>query len=147
LIFSILAAFGQPAAAPDSLKVGDVTVSGSLRTRIESWDWLKGDANNEYAFSESILRVSLSETRKSFDWQLEFAAPLLLGLPDDAIARAPQGQQGFGANYFVSNDGNRNAGIVFAKLGFLRFKNLGGVEGQSLTLGPDAVHRRHRGYA
>jgi len=134
-IFFILAAFGQPAAAPDSLKIGDVTVSGSLRTRVESWDWFKGDANNDYTFSESILRVGLSESRKSFDWQLELAAPILLGLPDDAIARAPQGQLGFGANYFASNDGNRNTGMVFVKQGFLRFKNLGGAEGQSLTLG------------
>jgi hypothetical protein len=127
--------FAQPAATSDSLKIGDINVSGSLRTRVELWDWFAGDANNDYAFSESILRVSLSESRKSFDWQVELAAPLLLGLPDDAIAAAPQGQLGFGASYFASNDSSRNAGTVFLKQGFLRFKNLGGVAGQSLTLG------------
>src|SRR5262252_2990557 len=123
--FSALAVFAQPAATPDSLKIGDINVSGSLRTRVELWDWFKGDANHDYAFSESILRVSFSESRKSFDWQFELAAPLLVGLPDDAIAPAPQGQLGFGASYFASNDSSRNAGMVFPKQGLFRFKNLG----------------------
>jgi hypothetical protein len=133
--FSASALLAQPAATPDPLKIGGINVSGSLRTRVELWDWFNGDANNDYALSESILRISFSESRKSFDWQLELAAPLLLGLPDDAIAPAPQGQLGFGASYFASNDNSRNAGTVFAKQGFLRFKTLGGVEGQTLTLG------------
>jgi hypothetical protein len=127
--------FGQPAATPDSLKIGDVNVSGSLRTRGELWDWFQGDADNDYAFSESIFRVSLSESFRSFDWQFELAAPLLLGLPDDAIAAAPQGQLGFGASYFASNDSSRNPGMVFPKQAFLRFKNLAGVAGQALTVG------------
>ena len=133
--FLASAVFAQPAATSDSLKIGDINVSGSLRTRGELWDWFNGGANNDYAFSESILRVSFSESRNSFDWQLELAAPLLLGLPDDAIAPAPQGQLGFGASYFASNDSNRNAGMVFAKQGFFRFKKLGGVDGQTLTFG------------
>jgi hypothetical protein len=127
--------FAQPAATAETLKIGAINVSGSLRTRVELWDWFEGNANNDYAFSESILRVSFSESRKSFDWQLELAAPLLLELPDDAIAPAPQGQLGFGASYFASNDNSRNAGMVFPKQGFLRFKNLAGVAGQTLTLG------------
>src|SRR5438876_6490383 len=87
---------GQPAAAqaPASvpIRIGDVAVSGSLRTRVESWDWFGGNANNEYTWPGSILRVSLSESRSVFDWQIEFAAPFLLGLPDDAIAPGAQGQ-------------------------------------------------------
>jgi hypothetical protein len=61
--------------------------------------------------------------------------PFLLGLPDDAIAPGAQGQLGFGASYFAANHRDTNAGIVFAKQGFVRFKRLGGVEGQSLKLG------------
>ncbi|MCX6625809.1 MAG: alginate export family protein [Acidobacteria bacterium] len=81
------------------------------------------------------LSPGLSESKKAFDWQIEFAAPFLLGLPDDAIAAGSQGQLGLGASYFAANHRERNAGMVFAKQGFIRFKDLGGVKGQSLRLG------------
>jgi hypothetical protein len=35
---SISIALAQPARS-QPLKLGDITVSGSLRTRVESWDW------------------------------------------------------------------------------------------------------------
>ncbi len=129
-----LVAFAQTQAA-DPLKIGDVTISGSLRTRVESWDWFQGNANNLYSFPGSILRVSLSQSAQKFDWQLELAAPILLGLPNDAVASGAQGQQGFGASYFVANQKNSNAAMVFAKQAYIRFKGLGGIEGQSLKLG------------
>ena len=131
---SISIALAQPATS-QPLKLGDITVSGSLRTRVESWDWFQGNANNDYTFPGSIARLSLSQSSKLLDWQIEFAAPFLLGLPDDAIAPGAQGQLGFGASYFAANHRNTNAGMVFAKQGFVRFKRLGGVEGQSLKLG------------
>lgn len=131
---SISMALAQPATS-QPLKLGDITVSGSLRTRVESWDWFQGSANNDYTFPGSIARLSLSQSSKRLDWQIEFAAPFLLGLPDDAIAPGAQGQLGFGASYFAANHRNTNAGMVFAKQGFVRFKRLGGVEGQSLKLG------------
>ena len=131
---SISTALAQPAGA-SPLKLGDITVSGSLRTRIESWDWFQGNANNDYTFPGSIARLSLSKSSKAFEWQVELAVPFLLGLPDDAIAPGAQGQLGFGANYFAANARRTNAAMVFAKQGFVRFKDLGGVEGQSLKLG------------
>ena len=121
--------------ASDPLKIGDVTISGSLRTRVESWDWFQGNANNDYTFPGSLLRVSLSESGRAWDWQLELATPFLLGLPDDAVAPGAQGQQGFGASYFVANQKSTNAAMVFAKQGYIRFKALGGVEGQTLKVG------------
>ncbi|MEO8368752.1 MAG: alginate export family protein [Candidatus Solibacter sp.] len=130
--YSLSGAFAQ-SAAPPPLKIGYVTVSGSLRTRVESWDWFQGAANNDYTFPGSIFRFSLARTVKSYDWQLEFAAPFLIGLPDDAIAPGAQGQLGFGATYFAANQRNTNAAMVFAKQAFIRFKSLGA--GQSLKLG------------
>ena len=116
-------------------KVGDIAVSGSLRTRGEIWDWFEGSANSRYNFSGSMLRLGLSQTSKTLDWQLEFALPFLLGLPDDAIAAGTQGQFGMGASYFAANDRNTNAALPFPKQGYLRFKGLGGHAGQSLKLG------------
>jgi hypothetical protein len=133
----LLACFPVAAQAPalTPLKIGDVVVSGSLRTRVESWDWFEGKADNQYTYPGSILRLSLSQSRRAFEWQIEFAVPFLLGLPDDAIASGPQGQLGFGASYFAANGRNTNAAMLFAKQGNIRFNELGGVAGQSLKLG------------
>jgi hypothetical protein len=117
------------------VKIGDVTVSGSLRTRVESWDWFSGNANNDYTYPGSILRLGFAESRTAFDWQVEFALPFLLGLPNDAIAPGAQGQLGFGASYFAANGQNTNAAMLFAKQGFIRFNELGGLSGQSVKLG------------
>jgi hypothetical protein len=126
-------AAAQTSVAP--IRLGDVNINGSLRTRVESWDWFDGAANNDYTYPASILRLSFSESRKPFDWQLELAVPFLLGLPGDAIASGAQGQLGFGAGYFAANSRSTNAAMLFAKQGFIRFNELGGVAGQSLKLG------------
>jgi hypothetical protein len=139
LLLTYLSRFVEPAmaqtSASDPMKIGDVTVSGSLRTRVESWDWFGGNANNEYTYPASILRLSFSESLKTFDWQLELAVPFLLGLPDNAIAPGAQGQLGFGAAYFAANGRSANSAMLFAKQGFVRFNELGGVASQSLKLG------------
>jgi hypothetical protein len=114
---------------------GTLQVQGSIRTRLELWDWFDAQANDRYGFSGNIARLSLSQQNTNIDWQLEFAAPFLLGLPDDAIAPGAQGQLGLGATYFAANTRRQNAGMVFAKQGFVRFKNLFGDKSQSLRLG------------
>lgn len=127
------AAAGQ-APAPNPLKLGNVTLAGSLRTRIEMWDWFQGEANNHYTYPGSIFRLSLAQSKRQFDWQLEFAVPFLLGLPNDAIAPGNQGQLGMGASYFAATR-KTNAAMLFAKQGFIRFKALGGRDGHTLRLG------------
>ena len=134
----ILATFGMNAlVAQEPVKVGDLLISGSLRTRIESWDWFTGSAgtNNQYTFPGSIFRFSLSESKSRYDWQLEFAVPFILDLPNKAIAPGTQGQLGLGASYFAANNKNTNTARLFAKQGFFRWKGIGGVEGQSLRVG------------
>lgn len=124
----------KPAPAPAPIKVGKVTLSGSLRLRMESWDWFESNtAENSYNFGAAVLRLSLSQQLEKFEWQVEAAAPLLIGLPDNAIAPAPQGQLGLGATYFAAN--GRRDGSVFIKQGFIRFKGLGGDKASSLKLG------------
>ncbi|MBI4890873.1 MAG: alginate export family protein [Acidobacteria bacterium] len=122
-------------ALPAPLKLGSVTVSGSFRSRLEIWDWFNGNANDSYAYSGNIFRLSFAQSLKRLDWQLELAAPFLLGLPNDAIASAPQLQFGLGGNYYAANKNSQNAGMVFPKQGYLRFKNFLGDKDQSLRLG------------
>src|SRR5215831_10766169 len=80
--------------APEPIKIGSVTVSGSVRERIEFWDWFHGAGDNDYAYSGFIGRLSFSQSRPKYDWQFELAAPILLGLPENAIAPGAQGQMG-----------------------------------------------------
>jgi alginate export protein len=128
-------AFAQSAAPAEPLTLGGVTVSGSLRTRVEGWNWFEADANDDYAFSGSLLRASLRRASRRYAWQLELAVPLLVALPDDAIAAVPQGQLGLGANYFAANDGSRHQAAVFLKQALVRLNDVAGVPGQSLSAG------------
>ena len=119
-----------PAPSPQT---GDgITVEGSVRTRVEGWDWFGGTDNGTYAYSGTLARVMLSQVRTRLDWHLEFAVPVLVALPEQPLGAGPAG---LGANYFVANDRSRQAASVFAKQAFVRFKEVGGVDGQSLTVG------------
>ena len=126
----------QPPPPLQPVKIGPVTITGNFRTRVESWDWFQdGAAQNTYTFSGSLLRLGFGQQTRKFDWQVEVAAPFLLGLPRNAVAPGAQGQLGLGATYFVANDRERNPGMVFIRQGFVRLKGLGGNEAHSLRFG------------
>ena len=82
-----------------------------------------------------LARLGFSQSKKPYDWQLELALPLLLNLPSTAVAPPPQGQLGLGATYLAANDGHTNTAALFLKQGFVRVKGIGGIQGQSLTIG------------
>ena len=48
---------------------------------------------------------------------------------------APRGNSASSAGYFAANGQNTDAAMVFAKQGFIRCNELGGIRGQSLKLG------------
>jgi hypothetical protein len=121
------------AQSPEPIKIGTVEISGSLRIRAEAWDWFDTSlANGEYGFGASVLRVSARQQKRTFDWQLELEQPTIFGAPNDAIAPAPQGALGLGANYFTSN--GQNTASIFPRQALIRFKAIGG-EHNELTLG------------
>lgn len=134
LLAAAIPVFSQQTDSTD-LKIGDVTVYGSARLRGPVWDWFQGNANNEYAFSESYLRFGFKESGHVFDWNLEFAVPVLLDLPNNAVAAGTQGQQGFGASYYVANKKNTDAAMIFAKQGYVVFHPSTGELKQSIKLG------------
>jgi hypothetical protein len=121
---------------PEPLKLGDVTVTGSLRLRLYGWDWFQAaSGENQYAYSGNLLRVNFSEKRKGWEWDAELAAPFLLGLPGNATVAAPQGALGLGSNYYTANGNSRYTGMVFAKQAYAKFKGLGASEAHSLQIG------------
>jgi hypothetical protein len=123
----------QPPRRP--ITIAGIRVSGSLRVRPEAWDWFDTTAAEpSYSYFASLLRLSFSQERVGWDWQAEFAQPLLLGLPDNSIAPPPQGQLGMGASYFAAN-ANSTAAYFFAKQGFLRLKGIFGDKSSSLRFG------------
>jgi Alginate export len=128
-------AFVRAQGAPPPVTVGEVTVSGSLRTRVESWNWFGASPQGDYAFSGSIFRAAAAQSKKRIDWNVEAALPVLFGLPADAIAPGARGALGLGGNYYGANGNHTSAANLFVKQAAIRFKQLGGVAGQSVRIG------------
>ena len=132
----VVCALGTPARlvaqTPPPVQIGGVVVAGSVRTRVESWDWFGTSPNGTYTYPGILARVALAQTRPSRDWQIELSAPMLFALPNQPAGSGPAGQ---GASYFGANGRETHAAMVFAKQAFVRFKDVGAVKGQSLTLG------------
>ena len=101
------ASYGQTSPS-DPIKLGDVTFTGSLRSRVYAWDWFQpASGNNDYVYSGNLLRLNFSQNRDTWDWNAEFAVPFLLGLPSNATGTGPQqGALGLGSNYASANGGS-----------------------------------------
>ncbi|HXE89433.1 MAG TPA: alginate export family protein [Terriglobales bacterium] len=136
-LISAGAAWAQnpPADSPPAAKF-PIKVTLQVRLRLESWDWFDTPlADGTYEYFASQVRLGIGQDRESWEWQIELAQPTLLGLPDNAIAPAPQGQLGMGPSYFAANDSERNVAGVFPKQAFVRLKGLGSDRPSRLRLG------------
>jgi len=134
LLFIATTLLAQSKPESSGIKWGALDLSGGIRVRAEAWDWMDAPpANDRYWFGASTLRLAIGQKRKKVDWTIEIEQPSLVGLPEHAIAPAPQGQLGLGATYFADNT-EVNGASVFLKQGFVRFKGPGS-ESNSLKLG------------
>lgn len=124
------------AQTPSGLAIGDgIVATGSLRARSYSWDWFGDAASGDYTYPASLLRVGLFQKREGYEWVAELAAPILVGLPSDAVAPPPQGQLGLGGAYVAANGGSTTTASLFLKQAYGRLNRLAGVDGQSLKFG------------
>ena len=124
----------KPQTGPTSIRIGGVTLSGSVRARVESWNWFETDrADSDDTFGAVTLRFALSQEKDGFDWLVEGQVPILAGLPSNSIAPPPQGQLGLGASYFAAN-GHQDASINLRQA-FVRFKGLPGDKPSNLRIG------------
>jgi hypothetical protein len=100
-----------------------VSISIYDRTRVDTWQWFAAPPKSEtYAYVESLLRLSVAQRIRQWDWQLELAQPAVLGLPSDAISTVTaQGQLGLGGTYYASNANNTEPAAAFLKQGFIRY--------------------------
>jgi hypothetical protein len=111
---------------PPKHKLGPLEISVNWRTRAEGWNWFKGTTgNSDYGLWDSLLRVGIGQTGEHFDWFLEGEQPSILGLPNNAVVAAPQGQLGLGGNYYAANHNHTDVANGFVKQAFVNFKHLG----------------------
>jgi len=124
-VVGFLGVAGELAAQSDGsdpLHIGSVQISGSVHERYEDWNFFPSKGESDYGYSGSLLRLMFSQKKKSYDWGVELAAPILLGIPNHAVLPAPQGQLGLGASYYAANDGKQNAASVFVKQAYFHVK-------------------------
>lgn len=115
----------RPAAIPKH-KLGPFEVTINWRTRAEGWNWFQGNTgNSDYGLWNSLLRVGIGQTGERVDWFIEGEQPSILGLPNNAVVAAPQGQLGLGGTYYAANNNHNNNANGFVKQAFVNFKHLG----------------------
>src|SRR5262245_41642515 len=126
----------QALPPPTPITLGnDVVVGTAIRSRTYSWNWFGDSPDGDYVHQGTQVRFGLTQTKPRYDWQLEFEVPFMVNLPTTAVKPPPQGQLGLGASYYAANDNSENPAALFLKQGFVRFKGLGGIAGQSLRVG------------
>ena len=79
---------------------------GSFRLRAEDFNWYPTNkANGAYTFGGALFRGGFLRQTSRDDEFLELALPVLINLPTEASASAPQGALGSGATYRTQNGG------------------------------------------
>ena len=103
----------------------NLSVSASLRSRVEFWDWFGGSSgDNSYTYGAIVAKFGVKWSDELFDLYVEAQNSSLIGLPDDASAPAPQGAFGLGTVYHGSNRAKDDTNI-FLKQAHLTLKNFG----------------------
>ncbi len=118
------AQLAAPASTPNTpAPPTPITLTIYDRTRVNTTQWFAATPNPElYGHVDSLLRISLAQRLRHFDWQAELSQSSELFLPKDAVSSvAAQGQLGLGANYFAANGNNTEAAAAAFKTGFLRY--------------------------
>jgi hypothetical protein len=107
-------------------KIGPVDFTINWRARVEGWDWFGATTgNSNYALGHSLLRIGVAQQLPLFNWQVEVAQATILGLPDNAVDPAPQGQLGLGGTYYAANGNHSNNAYAFVKQAFVQFNAKG----------------------
>jgi alginate export protein len=136
ILMAVLSLAGHGFAQKPIWPNSPVTVNVYDRTRVDGLQWFAAPpATDTYGYVESLLRISVSQRIKNWDWQLELAQPSVLGAPNDAFLPPgnPPNQLGFGATYYAANGNERNSASAFLKQGFVRYKF--GEPGKSIRVG------------
>ena len=82
-------------AASPKHKIGPFEIRINWRTRAEGWNWFRAKLETVITLSGIPCCGSGSvKPGNDLDWFAELEQPSILGLPNDAVVAAPQGQLG-----------------------------------------------------
>jgi hypothetical protein len=129
---ALLFACSVPAHADiDLISIGGqpVTFSAWMRTREYVWSYFQPGViagksyDNRYNYQANSLRFGLGYKIKGLKFFLEAMNPTVFDLPSHALAPAPAGALGLGANYFaIQKEGLQSN--LFLKQGYLELTDL-----------------------
>lgn len=129
LLACALLASPRPATAQITLfKMGGqpLVLTGSMRTRDYLWSFFNpgplasGSYQNQYNYGANVLRMGLGYQTHGLRIFGEIMNPSLIALPNNALAPAPGGALGLGANYYSAND-ERYGTSIFLKQAFAEY--------------------------
>jgi hypothetical protein len=109
----------SPSASPVAIRVYD-------RSRTNAYDWYSDPPyTSTYSMVEQMLRISVSQKIKRFDWLLELSSDDVFDVPTTAVSPVTaQGNLGLGGNYYAANANTLPAAAAF-KQGYLRYHGSG----------------------
>jgi hypothetical protein len=122
LFFLTTIALGQTPQTNPSTTVAPLTATALIRERTNTTQWFSATPNAEvYAHQDSLLRLSLSQRVRHFDYLVELGQSAELALPTDAVSPvSAQGQLGLGGSYYAANNNNEDPAAASLRQGFLR---------------------------
>ena len=66
-------------AGPKPIGLGhDIVFATAIRTRTYGWNWFGDDDGGDYTYQGTQIRFGVTQTRKKYDWQLEFEVPFMM---------------------------------------------------------------------
>jgi hypothetical protein len=104
-----------------------LTLSGWIRFRDYTWSYFNAGPvpsafgnDNQYNYPALVARLGIGYQLDGVKLFVEGMNPTFFGLPDDAIAPAPKGALGLGANYYSVRKESFDSS-VFLKQGYVEF--------------------------
>lgn len=125
LVATASALVAQAPAAPSTSR-SPVSLSVYDRTRTDANDWFADPPyTSTYPYVEQLMRVSVAQRIKHFDWQLEIAQADVFDVPTTSVSPVlAQGQLGLGGTYYAANT-NTLPAAVSLRGAYLRYHGSG----------------------
>jgi hypothetical protein len=103
-----------------------ISINVYERNRTNVYDWYADPPyTTTYPFVEQMLRISVAQKNKHFDWLLELSSNDVFDVPTTSVSPVTtQGNLGLGGNYYAASPDTLPAAVVF-KQGYLRYHGSG----------------------
>jgi hypothetical protein len=91
-------------APPSATSTSAPIITATIRERTNVTEWFAATPTSEtYPHQDSLLRLSLAQRIRRWDYQLELGQSAEISLPTDAVSSVTaQGQLGLGGTYYAS---------------------------------------------